>query len=91
MSIEPSYIDSSPPPLSQALFWSKSGADEAENIIDFVLGPSAIVDLTLEMVLEKEIPTQITSSGSTGTPGQTFVFAWGTGEILPVDYPSYTF
>jgi hypothetical protein len=87
MSIEPSFVDYRPPRLSLAGFWSLSGENESEELVELVFPSSAIIDFDLQIVLEREFPT----SGPTGSalvPSQTYIHT-GLSGVVPVDYPTF--
>lgn len=85
-SIEPAKVETGPPLLSRASFWSRSGTNESENLFRIILGAGNIVDFDVSVVLfNDDTPFTIGTTGA--VVGQLYQISHNT-TLIPVSYPT---
>lgn len=68
---QPQYVSSRPPPRSFAGFWSETGTNEAEVLLEITAGTGNIIDVTVDFIIQNDDP-QIASAlvtSATATAG----------------------
>jgi hypothetical protein len=92
-AFEPARVNTSPPRLSLASFWSIQNGNETENLLSMVVTAQTVVDIWVEFVLaDGEAPSLITTIAS-GVTGQLYAGYLdrhvGAGSVMvPTSYIS---